>query len=103
MERCRLIETQGFEVRQWWECEVEAMLKSDPKMRSFYDEIEDNSTIINLRGTFHGGRVGPMALKCDLSEIPGAQDLYTIRFFDIVSLYPSANFNCEVVFYKSYN
>ena len=98
MDRCRVIESQGFEVRQWWECEVEAMLKSDPEMRAFFAEIEDNSTLINLRDTFHGGRVGPMSLKCDLTEIPGALDLYTIRYFDIVSLYPSANFNCEVKF-----
>ena len=96
IERCNAIENKGFEVRMFWECEVELMLKNDAEMKSFFSSIQDNSTIIDLRETFSGGRVGPSTLKCDLSEIPGALDYYTIRCFDIVSLYPSTNYNCEV-------
>ena len=96
MEKCRLLEANGFEVRKWWECEVEALLKENSEMQSFFATIEDNSTFLRLREAFYGGRVGPSSLKCDLSEIDGALNLYEIRYFDIVSLYPYTNFNCEV-------
>ena len=96
MERCRQIENKGIEVRMFWECEVELLLKNDREMKLFYAQIQDNSTVIDLRETFSGGRVGPFTLKCDLSEIPGALDYYTIRCFDIVSLYPATNYECEV-------
>ena len=96
MEKCRLLEANGFKVRKWWECEVEALLKENSEMQSFFATIEDNSTFLRLREAFYGGRVGPSSLKCDLSEIDGALNLYEIRYFDIVSLYPYTNFNCEV-------
>lgn len=103
MERCRLIEANGLEVRKWWECEVEAMLKDNPEMRKFFASIEDNSKFLRVKESFHGGRVGPLSLKCDLTEIPGALDFYTIRYFDVVSLYPYTNFSCEVVLKKYYS
>lgn len=57
---------------------------------------DDTSVVIKLRDAFTGGRVGPFSLKCDLDEVPGASEHFAIKFFDIVSLYPFTNFNCEV-------
>ena len=101
-ERCRLISAQGLEVRKFWECEVEGMLKENDEMRKFYSSLDDTSVVIKLRDAFTGGRVGPFSLKCDLDEVPGASDHFAIKFFDIVSLYPFTNFNCEVIVDYSY-
>jgi len=92
MERCRQIEEQGFEVRKFWECEVEAMMCGNREMKEFMDSIPDTSTIISPREAFMGGRVAPLSLKCDLTEIPGALDHFQLNYYDIVSLYPSVNF-----------
>ena len=83
MERCRQIENKGIEVRMFWECEVELLLKNDREMKLFYAQIQDNSTVIDLRETFSGGRVGPFTLKCDLSEI---LVLWTITLFVVLTL-----------------
>ena len=96
LQQSYLIELQGFEVRNFWECEVEAMLQKDKEMRNFYSTIENTSVVLNLRDAFSGGRVGPFSLKCDLTETPGALEKYHIKYFDIVSLYPFTNYNCEV-------
>ena len=70
MERCRLIEANGLEVRKCWEYEVEAMLKDNPEMRKFLTSIEDNSKFLRVKESFHCGRFNPLSLKCDLTEIP---------------------------------
>lgn len=92
-ERCRWIEAQGFVVKQFWECEVEQMLSQNPEMRAFYVTVQDTSPVIRLRDAFLGGRVQPFTLKCDLIDYDqrtgetDAQDFFTIRYYDIVSLY----------------
>ena len=100
MERCRLIENLGAEVRTFWECQIDDMLRSNKEMKHEFDLIPDTSNIIDLREAFMGGRVGPFALKCDLTEHPEALDQYSIYHYDIVSLYPYTNMNCEVYFHK---
>lgn len=99
IKRCKLIEEQGYEVRMFWECEIDAMIRSDIEMRKEFDSMLDTSLIINLRDAFMGGRVGPFALKCDLNEYPEALNHFSIYHYDIVSLYPYTNMNCEVSFY----
>ena len=98
MERCRIIEQLGYEVRMYWECEVDEQLKKNEEMRYYFDRIPETSCIIDLRDAFMGGRVGPFTLKCDLTEIEGALDCFNIYHYDIVSLYPYTNMNCEVLF-----
>lgn len=98
VERCRLIEQLGFEVRMFWECHVDEMLRTDAEMRLYFDLIPETSCIIDLRDAFMGGRVGPFSLKCDLTEHEGALERFNIYHYDIVSLYPYTNMNCEVIF-----
>lgn len=38
--RSHLIEQQGLEVRNFWECEVEPMLQKDEEMRNFYSQLQ---------------------------------------------------------------
>ena len=96
MERCELIEQQGFEVRKYWECEIDEQLRNDREMKLYFDLLPGTSCVIDLREAFMGGRVGPFSLKCDLTEYPGALEKYNIYHYDIVSLYPYTNMNCEV-------
>ena len=91
-----MIEQQGFEVRKYWECEIDEQLKNDREMKLFFDLLPGTSCVIDLREAFMGGRVGPFSLKCDLTEYPGALEKYNIYHYDIVSLYPYTNMNCEV-------
>jgi len=93
MERCQLIEQQGFEVRKFWECEVESMIQKNREMKEIMESIPDTSPYISPRDAFFGGRVAPLSLKCDLTEIPGAAEHFSIYYYDIVSLYPSVNFH----------
>ena len=61
--------------------------------KGFYVTVQDTSPVIRLRDAFLGGRVQPFTLKCDLIDYDqrtgetDAQDFFTIRYYDIVSLY----------------
>ena len=85
-------------MRTFWECHIDELLRTNQEMKNEFDLIPETSCIIDLRDAFMGGRVGPFSLKCDLTQIYGAMEDYNIFHYDIVSLYPYTNMNCEVIF-----
>nr|CAD2207804.1 unnamed protein product [Meloidogyne enterolobii] len=88
-ERVRLLNEEGIWTTAVWECEVREELAGDPEMSLFFDTLPDIGPLYP-RDAFHGGRTGPLALKCDLEE--SSENEYEISCFDVVSLYPAVNF-----------
>jgi hypothetical protein len=106
-ERKRQLQQLGFRVLYFWECKVLERLKMDLEMAEFFDEQEEQVGPLFPRDAFQvgsnfrmwntptqtkGGRTGPCALKMDLEEAGVTED-YEISAYDVVSLYPSVNFN----------
>nr|CAD2182349.1 unnamed protein product [Meloidogyne enterolobii] len=58
-------------------------------MSLFFDELPDIGPLFP-RDAFHGGRTGPLSLKCHLED--SAENEYEISCYDVVSLYPAVNF-----------
>ena len=89
---CRWVEAQGFVVKQFWECEVEQMLSENPEMRAFYVTVQDTPRH-SIAWRISGRSLSTFTLKCDLIDYDqrtgetDAQDFFTIRYYDIVSLY----------------
>ena len=83
MEQVNLLEHNGFEVNQMWECEWNK-IKNNLDNKS---EIEENAKHqnINIRDSLFGGRTEGFKSyhKCNKDE--------KIFYYDIVSLYPSVN------------
>nr|CAD2176394.1 unnamed protein product [Meloidogyne enterolobii] len=88
-ERIRLLKEAGIWTIPVWECEVMKDLEECPEMSQFFDKLPDIGPLYP-RDAFHGGRTGPLSLKCDL-EGTFEKD-YEISCFDVVSLYPAVNF-----------
>nr|CAD2193113.1 unnamed protein product [Meloidogyne enterolobii] len=86
-ERIRLLKEAGIWTIAVWECEVMKDLEECPEMSLFFDTLPDVGPLYP-RDAFHGGRTGPLALKCDLE----GTDEFEISCFDVVSLYPAVNF-----------
>ena len=83
MEQVNLLEHNGYEVNQMWECEWNK-IKNNLDNKS---EIEENARQqnINIRDALFGGRTEGFKSyhKCNKKE--------KIFYFDIVSLYPTVN------------
>uniref|UniRef100_A0A914M031 DNA-directed DNA polymerase n=1 Tax=Meloidogyne incognita TaxID=6306 RepID=A0A914M031_MELIC len=86
-ERINLLKEEGICTYTFWECEANKALEDDPRMALFFAQLSDSGPLFP-RDSFHGGRTGPLSLKCNLEDI----DEYEISCFDVVSLYPAVNF-----------
>uniref|UniRef100_A0A1I8B827 DNA-directed DNA polymerase n=1 Tax=Meloidogyne hapla TaxID=6305 RepID=A0A1I8B827_MELHA len=89
IERLRLLKAEGIIPIFVWECDVNKTLEEDSEMSLFFNALPDIGPLFP-RDAFHGGRTGPLALKCDLEGV--AEQTYEISCFDVVSLYPAVNF-----------
>nr|CAD2191442.1 unnamed protein product [Meloidogyne enterolobii] len=88
-ERIQLLKEIGIWTIIIWECEVLEELEEDDEMTLFFDTLPDIGPLFP-RDAFHGGRTGPLSLKCDLEG--SLEKDYEISCFDVVSLYPAVNF-----------
>ena len=69
----------------YYTCEIDEMVKKDPKMKKFFDNFQDVGPI-DFRDCYFGGRTGPMKLYHKAK--PGQR----ISYKDFTSLYPYTNF-----------
>ena len=69
-------------------CDVKKLLNLDKEMKKYYEEMP-NLHKINPRSAFTGGRTGPLSTHAYCREDE------EIGVFDIVSLYPSINYDQE--------
>uniref|UniRef100_A0A183CH55 DNA-directed DNA polymerase n=1 Tax=Globodera pallida TaxID=36090 RepID=A0A183CH55_GLOPA len=76
---------KNFTVEEVWECDVKAELKRNMEMKKFFDSVLDGP--INPRDAYSGGRTMPFCLYAVASES------VEISMFDIISLYPSVNYD----------
>ena len=82
LNRLAEIETQGYQVETFWECEVTAQLKRNAEMREFFTDYNCHGRI-DPREAFKGGRT--QAFK-NYHKADG--DRSVISVFDICSQYP---------------
>lgn len=85
MDREKEIRDMGYSVEGVWECEVREMLKKDPEMRHFFENVL-LGTPINPRDAYFGGRCAPHKLYCK------KENGKIIKYLDFLSLYPSVNY-----------
>uniref|UniRef100_A0A914I773 DNA-directed DNA polymerase n=1 Tax=Globodera rostochiensis TaxID=31243 RepID=A0A914I773_GLORO len=76
---------KNFSVEEVWECDVKAELKRNMEMKKFFESVLDGP--INPRDAYSGGRTMPFCLYAVASES------VEISMFDIISLYPSVNYD----------
>uniref|UniRef100_A0A914P579 DNA-directed DNA polymerase n=1 Tax=Meloidogyne incognita TaxID=6306 RepID=A0A914P579_MELIC len=91
-ERIKLLEEQDIKTKIIWECNVYKKLEIDPEMKLFFDALPDIGPLFP-RDSFHGGRTGPLALKCNLEG--NLEETFEISCYDVVSLYPAVNFYAD--------
>nr|CAD2208735.1 unnamed protein product [Meloidogyne enterolobii] len=88
-ERINLLKNEHIRTYTFWECEVIKALEDNPQMALFFDELPDIGPLFP-QDAFHGGRTGPLSLKCNLEC--DEKNEYEISCYDVVSLYPAVNF-----------
>uniref|UniRef100_A0A914LRF1 DNA-directed DNA polymerase n=1 Tax=Meloidogyne incognita TaxID=6306 RepID=A0A914LRF1_MELIC len=84
-ERMEYILTQIPEVKVYWQCEIEKMLRRDREMKKKFDNYLDEGPL-EIRDCFFGGRTGPLKL------FHKAEEGEKISYYDVTSLYPFTNF-----------
>uniref|UniRef100_A0A1I8BHT5 DNA-directed DNA polymerase n=1 Tax=Meloidogyne hapla TaxID=6305 RepID=A0A1I8BHT5_MELHA len=89
-ERINLLMNEKIRTYIFWECEVNKAMEDDPQMKLYFNELPDIGPLFP-RDAFHGGRTGPLSLKCDLED----ETEYEISCFDVVSLYPAIFHVCH--------
>ncbi|VDK59201.1 unnamed protein product [Anisakis simplex] len=83
LKRLSFLRNRQFEVRAVWECEINTALRRNPEMKQYFDECEVVDPISVRRDAYFGGRTHPSRMYYQ----PSCGE--EIRFFDVVSLYPS--------------
>ena len=81
MLRLQQIRSMGYSTVVMWECEFDAMLKSNSELQAFASKC-DTVTPLKIRDSFFGGRVSPVKLFYEALEDE------KIRYLDVTSLYP---------------
>ncbi|KAL3100286.1 hypothetical protein niasHT_020888 [Heterodera trifolii] len=76
-----------LEVEEVWECDINAMLKKNDEMRTFFGDLANERGPLDPRLAYCGGRTGPLRLFAEPAEDE------KISVFDIVSLYPWVNYD----------
>ena len=84
LERRRYIENQGYDYVEKWECDFDAELKLNFKMKSFVSSLEIIPPLVP-RDAFCGGRTNATRLFYEAG--PGEK----IKYVDFTSLYPYIN------------
>ena len=85
-EKTRRLREAGYTVIEMWECEWTAMVREDPGVKAFVNELESVDPL-EPRDAFFGGRTGAVSLYAK------AEGEEQIHYMDVTSLYPWVNKN----------
>ena len=85
-EKTRRLREAGHTVVELWECEWTAMVREDPSVKAFVDQLERVDPL-EPRDAFFGGRTGAVSLYAK------AEGEEQIHYMDVTSLYPWVNKN----------
>ncbi|CAD5207950.1 unnamed protein product [Bursaphelenchus xylophilus] len=86
-KRVQLLRNAGYDVVEYWECEIKAELLENEEMQEFFEDEIQNAAPAHPREAFAGGRTAALSLWAD------SNDRYEIGYYDSNSLYPSTLVN----------
>ncbi|XP_028393192.1 uncharacterized protein LOC114517603 [Dendronephthya gigantea] len=89
-EKITYLKSQGLNVVEVWECEINRQLESNPEMKVYFNNY-DVVDPLEPREAFYGGRTNAAKL---FHECQGAEK---INYIDFTSLYPFCNKNTPAV------
>jgi hypothetical protein len=91
-DRRAYLESKGYIVEEWWECELEEEEKNNEHWAQFKQETYNQfRKPLNPRDGFFGGRTEAIKLYKEVDESVGEKILY----YDVTSLYPWVNKYCK--------